>query len=500
MHGCECEPPTANGWRFVAPLRSCRGQGPLLRRAAATTDESMSEQARKLLIVEDDPGLLKQLKWCFEDYDVYTAENREAAIAELRRHEPSVVLQDLGLPPKPEGVEEGLATLAETVKLAPHTKVIVVTGNGDQENALKAVAQGAYDFYEKPVDTDTLKLLVGRAFNICELEAENRRLQSQVNESPLDGIVAASEGMLAVCRMIEKVAPTDVTTLLLGESGTGKELLSRALHRLSPRSDQNFVAINCAAIPENLLESELFGHEKGSFTGAHKQAIGKVELANGGTLFLDEIGDMPIALQAKMLRFLQERVIERVGGRTEIPVDVRVVCATNQSPETLIQKGLFREDLYYRVSEITINIPPLRDREEGRLILARTLLAKYAKLQTRAINGLADDAVAAIEAYAWPGNVRELENKIKGAVIMADSKMVTAADLGIAIGESEEMSLNLREVRQRSESKAIRVALTKSYGNISKAAELLGITRPTLYDLLNKYGLSADSYSKKAAP
>jgi len=460
----------------------------------------MSEQARKLLIVEDDPGLLNQLKWCFEGYDVYTAENREDAITELRRHEPAVILQDLGLPPKPEGVEEGFATLAETLKLAPYTKVIVVTGNGDQENALTAVAGGAYDFYEKPVDTDTLKLLVDRAFNISELEAENRRLQSQVNESPLDGIVAASEGMLAVCRMIEKVAPTDVTTLLLGESGTGKELLSRALHNLSPRKDQNFVAINCAAIPENLLESELFGHEKGSFTGAHKQSIGKVEMASGGTLFLDEIGDMPISLQAKMLRFLQERVIERVGGRQEIPVDVRVICATNQNPEGLIKQGLFREDLYYRVSEITINIPPYRDREEGRLILARTLLQKYRKQQKRAINGFSDDAVAAIEAYRWPGNVRELENKIKGAVIMADGKMVTAADLGVLAGEGEAESLNLREVRQQAESKAIRVALTKSFGNISKAAELLGITRPTLYDLLSKYGMSAEGYSKKAAP
>ena len=263
----------------------------------------MSEQSRKLLIVEDDPGLLSQLKWCFEGYDVFTAEDRESAIAELRRHEPMVVLQDLGLPPKPEGVEEGLLTLGEILKLAPHTKVIVVTGNGDQENALTAVAQGAYDFYEKPVDTDTLKLLVDRAFNISELELQNRKLLSRVNESPLDGIVAASEGMLAVCRMIEKVAPTDVTALLLGESGTGKELLARALHRLSPRANNSFIAINCAAIPENLLESELFGHEKGAFTGAHKQTLGKIELANGGTLFLDEIGDMPVALQAKMLRF-----------------------------------------------------------------------------------------------------------------------------------------------------------------------------------------------------
>jgi len=460
----------------------------------------MSEQARKLLIVEDDPGLLNQLKWCFDGYDVYTAENREGAIAELRRHEPAVVLQDLGLPPKPEGVEEGLATLVETLKLAPYTKVIVVTGNGDQENALTAVAQGAYDFYEKPVDTDTLKLLVDRAFNISELEHENRRLQFQVNESPLAGIVAASEGMLAVCRMIEKVAPTDVTTLLLGESGTGKELLARALHNLSPRADKNFVAINCAAIPENLLESELFGHERGSFTGAHKQSIGKVELASGGTLFLDEIGDMPMTLQVKMLRFLQERVIERVGGRQEIPVDVRVVCATNQNLETLIKESSFREDLYYRVCEITINIPPYRDREEGRLILARTLLQKYCKSQKRAINGFADDAVLAIEAYAWPGNVRELENKIKGAVIMADGKTVTAMDMGLQGSDNVAESLNLREVRQRAESKAIRVALTKSYGNISKAAEMLGITRPTLYDLLNKYGLSADSYSKKSAP
>ncbi len=459
----------------------------------------MPENSRRLLIVEDDPGLLSQLKWCFEGYDVFTAEDRESAIAELRRHEPAVVLQDLGLPPQPEGVEEGFLTLTETLRLAPHTKVIVVTGNGDQENALTAVAQGAYDFYEKPVDTDTLKLLVDRAFNIAELERENRRLQSQVNESPLDGIVAASEGMLAVCRMIEKIAPTDVTALLLGESGTGKELLARALHRLSPRGENRFVAINCAAIPEHLLESELFGHEKGAFTGAHKQTMGKVELANGGTLFLDEIGDMPMALQAKMLRFLQERVIERVGGRQEIPVDVRVVCATNHNPQDLIKEGTFRDDLYYRVSEITINIPPYREREEGRLILARTLLQKYCKSQKRAFNGFADDAVKAIEAYSWPGNVRELENKIRGAVIMADGKMVTAADLGLAAGDEDGVSLNLREVRQQAESKAIRVALTKSFGNISKAAELLGITRPTLYDLLNKYGLSAESYSKKAA-
>ncbi len=390
--------------------------------------------------------------------------------------------------------------MQELLKLSPHTKVIVVTGHGDQENALKSVAMGAYDFYQKPVDTDTLQLLVERAFNISELESENRRLQSLASESPLDGIVAASEGMLSVCRMIEKVAPTNATTLLLGESGTGKELLARAIHRLSPRAENRFVAINCAAIPENLLESELFGHEKGAFTGAVKQTPGKIELANGGTLFLDEIGDMPLALQAKLLRFLQERVIERVGGREEISVDVRVVCATNQNPVDLIQDGTFREDLYYRVSEITIDIPPFRDREEGRLILARNILAKHANQQGRALNGFSDDANDAIESYSWPGNVRELENKIKGAVIMADGKQVTAADLGLdGIEASEVESLNLREVRQRAESKAIRTALMKNFGNISRAAEQLGVTRPTLYDLLNKYGLSAEAYSKRSA-
>lgn len=456
----------------------------------------MSE-SRKLLIVEDDPGLLKQLKWCFEGYDICTAEDRSSAISELRRHEPSVVLQDLGLPPDPEGVEEGLSTLQEILKLSPHTKVIVVTGNGDQVNALRSVEVGAYDFYQKPVDTDTLRLLVDRAFVMGELEAENRRLQSVASDSPLDGIVAASEGMRQVCRMIEKVAPTNVTTLLLGESGTGKELLARALHRLSPRADKRFVAINCAAIPENLLESELFGYEKGAFTGAVKQTPGKIEVADAGTLFLDEIGDMPMSLQAKLLRFLQERVIERVGGRSEISVDVRVICATNQNPVELIGQGQFREDLYYRISEITIDIPPFREREEGRLILARTLLNKYARQQSRSFSGFTKDACSAIEAHSWPGNVRELENKIKSAVIMAEGKQVTAADLGISSGEEMPETLNLREVRQRAESKAIRTALMRNFGNISRTAEELGVTRPTLYDLLNKYGLSAEAYSKR---
>ena len=453
----------------------------------------MSGQKRTLLVVEDDPGLQSQLRWCFADYEVLVAEDRESALAELRRHEPPVVLQDLGLPPDAEGVSEGLATLEQALALAPSTKVIVVTGHGDQENAVRAVGLGAYDFYQKPVDTDILQLIVNRAYQIYELEQENRRLLRQQSASPLDGIVAASKKMLDVCRIIEKVGPTNATTLLLGESGTGKELLARALHSLSARAGQAFVAINCAAIPENLLESELFGHEKGAFTGAVKQTRGKVELANEGTLFLDEIGDMPLSLQAKLLRFLQERTVERVGGREEIPVDVRVVCATNQKLDLAISEGRFREDLYYRISEITINIPPLREREGGRLILARTLLEKYAGQQGRVLKGFSRDAQAAIQAYPWPGNVRELENKIKAAVIMAEGKQVTAADLGLADEGGQDPGLNLREVRREAETRAIRRALVFSSGNISQAAKLLGITRPTLYDLIEKYSISTES-------
>jgi len=446
-----------------------------------------------LLVVEDDPGLQSQLKWCFADYEVLVAEDRETALAQLRRHEPPVVLQDLGLPPDAEGVNEGFLALEETLALLPSTKVIVVTGHGDQENAVRAVGLGAYDFYQKPVDTDTLQLLVERAYHIHELERQNQRLLQERGASPLDGVVAASEQMLQVCRMIEKVAPTDATTLLLGESGTGKEVLARALHSLSRRISKGFVAINCAAIPENLLESELFGYERGAFTGAVKQTPGKIEHADGGTLFLDEIGDMPLSLQAKLLRFLQERVVERVGGREEIPVDVRVVCATNQNLDVAIRDGRFREDLYYRISEITIRIPPLRERDGGcRILLARTLLERFAGQHRRVFRGFSPDAQNAIENYAWPGNVRELENKLKGAVIMAEGRYVTAADLGLATDGEQRPNVNLREIRREAETLAIRNALAYSDGNISKTAQLLGVTRPTLYDLLEKYGIQYD--------
>jgi len=446
---------------------------------------------RRLLIVEDDLGIQNQLRWCFEDFEVVSAHDRATALSEFRRHEPPVVLQDLGLPPDPEGVGEGFATLKEMLALAPHTKVIVVTGHGDQGNALSAVGLGAYDFYEKPVDVDTLRLIVDRAYHIYELEEENRRLAAAADTTPLSGIVAASEPMMAVCRMVEKVAPTSATTLLLGESGTGKELLARAIHALSGRAKQPFVPINCAAIPDTLLESELFGFERGAFTGAVKQTPGKIEGANGGTLFLDEIGDMPLALQAKLLRFLQERTVERIGGRNEIPVDVRVVCATNKNLTESIRVGEFREDLYYRIAEITINIPPVRERAGGRILLARHLLAKFARQQGRNIRGFSEDAQDAIDAYEWPGNVREMENKIKAAVIMAEGKFVTAADLGLA--PKDPANLNLRAIRQDAETRAIRQALIRASDNVSKTAELLGVTRPTLYDLMQKYRIRSDN-------
>ena len=459
----------------------------------------MADNPRKLLIVEDDPGIQSQLKWCFEDYEVIAAIDRESAIAELRRHEPAVVLQDLGLPPDDSGVTEGFATLREILKLAPFTKVVVVTGHGDQGNALKAVGLGAYDFYQKPVDVDTLQLIVQRAYQIHALEAENRQLAEGLGATPLDGVIAASEAMQKVCRTIEKVAPTNATTLLQGESGTGKEVLARAIHSLSSRRSKPFVAINCAAIPDQLLESELFGFEKGAFTGAVKQTPGKIEVADGGTLFLDEIGDMPASLQAKLLRFLQERTIERIGGRAEIPVDVRVVCATNRNLRQAMAANAFREDLYYRISEITIDIPPLREREGGRLLLARYLLNKFAKQQGRVIKGFTDDANDAIDTYAWPGNVREMENKIKAGVIMAEAKLVTAADLGLGVAINPP-TLNLRVVRQNAETLAIRQALVRAGGNISRTAELLGVTRPTLYDLMGKYGIRAEEAEPLSPP
>ncbi|NNM60898.1 MAG: PEP-CTERM-box response regulator transcription factor [Steroidobacteraceae bacterium] len=443
----------------------------------------------KLLVVEDDPGLQRQLKWALDAFEVVCASTREEAVAAVRREEPPVVLQDLGLPPDPNGVEEGFATIGEILRLAPQTKIIVVTGREGREHALRAIGLGAYDFCQKPVDTPMLSLIIDRAQRIHALEAELRQLATGGAGSPLDGVIAASEPMLKVFRMVRKLAPTQATVLVLGESGTGKERLARALHSLSTRANKPMVAINCAAIPENLLESELFGYERGAFTGAVKQTLGKIEVADGGTLFLDEIGDMPLPLQAKLLRFVQERVIERVGGRELIPVDVRIVAATNRDLQKAIEEKLFREDLYYRISEVAVTIPPLRERGSDAVLIANYLLQQACKRHGRALPTLGPDAIAAIESYRWPGNVRELENRINAAAIMVEGKRVSAADLSLQpVADAEMPPFSLREVRQRAEAEAIQRALTICGGNVSKAAELLGVTRPTLYDLIGRAG------------
>ena len=450
----------------------------------------MTDESRKLLVVEDDPGLQAQLRWCFEGYEVIIAGDRVTALAELKKYPFPVMTMDLGLPPDAGGTSEGFAALEQILAEYPHTKIIVVTGNNERENALKAVALGAYDFFHKPIDSELLGFIVNRAYRLHELENENRRLHSQQPESPLEGVLTGSQEMLDVCRTIEKVAPADATVLVLGESGTGKELMARSIHGLSHHADGPFVAINCAAIPETLLESELFGYEKGAFTGAAKQTPGKIETASGGTLFLDEIGDLPMALQAKLLRFLQERVIERVGGRKEIPVDVRVVCATHKDPQALIKETQFREDLYYRVSEITVRIPPLRERIGDVLLLGRAFLERYSRQHGNQMHRFSKDALAALEGYHWPGNVRELENRVKRAVIMAEHKQITAKDLELGNeSSSSTQTFDLREIREQAEKQAILRALSHCGGKISQAAELLGVSRPTMYDLIKKYNL-----------
>lgn len=451
----------------------------------------MKNDKRHLLVVEDDKGLQSQLRWAFDGFEVTISGERAEAINQLRRIQPGVVLLDLGLPPDPGGVTEGLATLREILSLIPETKIIVVTGDNDRSNAVKAIALGAYDFHQKPADPELLALLVDRAYHVYELEIENRRLQKHDQNMPLRGIIAASPQMLKVCRTIEKIAPSNITTLILGGSGTGKERCAQALHELSPRAKKPFIAINCAAIPENLLESELFGYEKGAFTGAAKQTPGKIEYADEGTLFLDEIGDLPMELQAKLLRFLQERVVERIGGRKEIPVDVRILCATHQNLRALIDKGLFREDLYYRISEIVLEIPPLKDREGDIIVLAKSFLNLWSNEYGSAAKDFSPEAIAAMEAYDWPGNVRELESRIKRGVIMADGNQIGPEDLQLEEASNAPMPLNLKEVREEAERKAIIRAMSYSNQNISDAANVLGITRPTLYNLLERLGLKA---------
>jgi putative PEP-CTERM system response regulator len=444
---------------------------------------------RKLLVVEDDPGLQRQLRWCLEGYEVLLAGDRESALAQMRRHQPAVMTMDLGLPPDADGASEGLALLQQALNLAPETKIIVLSGNNDRANVLKAIGIGAYDFQQKPLDPELLQLLIERAFFLHQVQQENRRMMQTEADSPLAGIVTRDPGMLKVCRSVEKVAPSSATVMLLGASGTGKELIARGLHRLSARGDKRFLAINCAAIPENLLESELFGYEKGAFTGAAQQTVGKIELAHGGTFFLDEVGDMALPLQAKMLRFLQERMIERVGGRKEIAVDVRIICATHRNLKAMVDAGSFREDLFYRLSEIVLMIPPLRERVGDSVLLAQHFRNRFCHTERRAGLPFSPDALTAIASYAWPGNVREMENCIKRAVIMSEGPAITAADLGLPEGEAAEERLDLRAARDAAEYGVMVKALARTGGNIARAAEMLGISRPTLYDMMSHHGI-----------
>ncbi len=453
----------------------------------------MTDEARpKLLVVEDDPGLARQLRWAYEGYDVVIAPDRAAALEALRAEEPAVVTLDLGLPPDPDGTSEGFAALAEMLAIKPDTKVIIASGHEARESAREAIALGAWDFYTKPINIDTLGLIVARAFHVHALERENARLSALAGDTVLGAIVTAAPEMLKVARTVERVAQTDVSLLVLGASGTGKELVARGLHAASRRARGPFIAINCAAIPDALLEAELFGHEKGAFTGAVRTVEGKIEQAAGGTLFLDEIGDVPLPLQVKLLRFLQERVIERIGGRKAIPIDVRIVCATHRDLEAMVGSGAFREDLWYRLAEMVVRLPSLAERAGDAVLLARHFLRRHAPAINPQIKGLAPDAAYAIASWSWPGNVRELENRVKRAAIMADGKLVTAADLDLPTCPGEEpLPINLRAVREAADRRAIVEALARTDGNISATARLLGISRPTLYDLLKAYDLQS---------
>lgn len=454
----------------------------------------MSASNPPLLIVEDDLALQKQIKWSLDRFDCVTASDREAALAAFRRHRPAVVTMDLGLPPDQDGTAEGFRLLGQMLELDADVKVIVLTGQNDRANALRAVSLGAYDFFAKPFEPELLALTIDRAYRLFELQSENRRLQALEPNSALGGLITRDPEMLRIGRVVERVASSDATVMLLGESGTGKEVLAQGLHQASKRSGK-FVAINCAAIPEALLESELFGYEKGAFTGAAKTTVGKIETANGGTLMLDEIGDLPHPLQAKLLRFLQERKIERIGGRQEIAVDVRVVCATHQDLQELIRQQRFREDLYYRLAEIVVEIPALRARQGDALLLAQAFLKRFAQEQRRSLT-FADDTMTAIERHDWPGNVRQLLNSVKRAAIMADGNRVTVQDLGLPVPQGaagpqddDGPSLDLRQAREAAERQVILAALARTSGNMARTADLLGVSRPTLYDLMGRLAI-----------
>ena len=456
-------------------------------------------QSAPLLIVEDDLALQKQIKWSLDRFESVTASDRESALVQFRRHQPAVVTMDLGLPPDPDSVSEGFRLLEQLIELDPNVKVIVLTGQNDQANALRAIALGAYDFFAKPFEPELLGLTIDRALRLFDLQTENQRLQTLHQPDALSGLLTRDPEMLRIGRLIERVASSSATVMLLGESGTGKEVLAQGLHQASKRSGK-FVAINCAAIPEALLESELFGYERGAFTGATKTTIGKIETANGGTLMLDEIGDLPHPLQAKLLRFLQERKVERIGGRQEIPVDVRVVCATHQNLKTQIAENRFREDLFYRLAEIVVDIPPLRQRMGDAMLLAHAFLRRFSQEQKRPAMSFSEEALRAIEGHVWPGNVRELQSAIRRAVIISEGNRLLRQDLGLPQTPADQQDasdnagsgssdLDLRVVREVAERQAVLSALARTDRNIVKAAELLGVSRPTLYDLMHRLAI-----------
>lgn len=456
-----------------------------MKKSVAATAPTQERAEELVLLVEDDLGLQKQMRWALSPYVVEVAGSREEALAKVAASTFRVVILDLGLPPDENGASEGLKALDEVLSAAPQTKVIVASGNVERSNAVRAVGKGAFDFIAKPIDSEVLKLIIGRAIRMSELEEENVRLR-EPSASGTEGLVYASPNMGQVARMLDRIGPMDVSVLLTGETGSGKEVMARALHQVSRRKAQPFVAINCASIPENLLESELFGHERGAFTGAVKRTLGKFELADHGTLFLDEIGDMPMPLQVKLLRFLQDRRLERVGGRDSITVDVRLITATNQKLEKLIGEGRFREDLYYRINDVRIDLPALRDRDADAILLAHHFLNKFSKTFSKRVNGFSEDALAAIAQHPWPGNVRELENRVKRAVVMAENKRITAQDLDLEAPAQGERNLDLHAQVEALEKRLVTEALARTDGNVSKAAKLLGISRPHLYSLMGQ--------------
>ena len=457
-----------------------------MKRTSSQAAQTESASDEHILLIEDDLGLQKQMRWALAPYKVDIASSRDEALAKLSGTQVyHIVVLDLGLPPDENGASEGMRALDEILSNYPNTKIIVASGNVERANAVRAVAKGAFDFITKPIEVEVLKLVIQRGFRMYELEEENRNLRDEVDHGP-SGLIFACQRMTQVSQMIDRVGPMDVSVLLMGETGTGKDIVARALHDVSPRKAESFIAINCASIPENLLESELFGHERGAFTGAIKRTHGKFELANNGTLFLDEIGDMPLALQAKLLRFLQERKLERVGGRDSISVNVRLICATNQKLEKLIAEQKFREDLFYRINDVRIELPPLRERDGDSAVLAQYFLNSFNRQYYKQISGFAESALQAIAAHRWPGNVRELENRVKRAVIMSSSKRITAEDLDLADVKAASQSLDIKTETEKLEKKLAREALALTQGNVSKAAKLLGVSRPHLYNLLGQ--------------